>query len=56
MQTSPDDLAPGRAAEVLELHNAWRRGEIEDSPDATDPKLIGRAIEVAIAALRAQAR
>ena len=40
-----------KAAEILEQHNRWRRGD--DEYQMTDVRLLGLAIERAIEALRA---
>lgn len=41
-----------QAAEVLERHNKWHRGD--DSVSETDPKELGLAIETVVAAIKAQ--
>jgi hypothetical protein len=44
-----DDLH--RVARVLEVHNKWRRGDIEID-EAPCPSAVGKAIDAAIAHLR----
>lgn len=45
-------MTPAEAADVLRRHNEWRRWDFdEESPPMEDPKLIGEAIDVAIAEL-----
>lgn len=43
-------MTPAEAAEVLRKFNAWRRGDDDDST-MLRPKVIGEAIDVAIAEL-----
>lgn len=38
-----------KTALILRLHNAWRRGDDETAPNMTPPKLLGEAIDTAIA-------
>lgn len=40
-------MTPARAAKILRLYNAWRRGYGEQS-DVPSPELIGEAIDVAV--------
>lgn len=42
-----------QAAEILEQHNRWRRGD--DEYQMVDVRLLGIAIDVAVAALRESA-
>ena len=44
-----DDL--NRVAQVLEVHNKWRRGDIEID-ESPCPAAVGKAMEAAIAHLR----
>lgn len=43
-------MTPAKAAEILEKHNAWRRGD--DAHPMQSPTLIGKAIDVAVKVLR----
>lgn len=42
-------MTPLKTALILRLHNAWRRGDDETAPNMTQPKLLGEAIDTAIA-------
>jgi len=54
---TPEPTTPAEHAEVLRQFNAWRRwsGDDEDHnvPTMPNPRLIGRAIDAAIACLSA---
>lgn len=41
-------MTPKETALILRLHNAWRRG-YENAPNMTEPKLLGEAIDSAVA-------
>lgn len=45
-------MKPGEAAKVLREHNAWRRGEVTN-PMPYNPRILGEAIDAAVAALEA---
>lgn len=47
-------MTRAEAAEILRLHNAWRRGD--ETLDMQEPRLIGLAMDVAIAALSEKGR
>jgi hypothetical protein len=48
-----------KAAEILAAHNKWRREDDHNTDHAPmemqDPKEVGRAIDIAVALLRAEA-
>lgn len=45
-------MTRAEAAEILRLHNLWRRDRSEENPYAMQPpKAIGEAIDMAVAAL-----
>ena len=51
-------MTPTQAAEILAAHNAWRRHNSDDAlppMPMQDPLDVGRAIDLAVAALRAVA-
>jgi hypothetical protein len=49
-QTGAPLMTRAEAAEILRLHNRWRRGDDEDLA-MQEPRLIGLAMDLAIAAL-----
>ncbi len=44
-----------QAADILAAHNAWRRADALDATKMQDPTELGRAIDLAVALLRAEA-
>ena len=48
--TMETNMTTEKALDILERHNLWRRGA--DYVDATDPRLLGMALDKAIEVLR----